>query len=206
MSAVIDAIRTRRARRAFSAASVPPDVERALWEAVRLAPSHGNAQPTRILVARSPETRAALIDALSPGNRNWAPAAPLLCAVAALPSVDYTAENFDGTSRELWAFHAGLATGNLLVQATAMGLVAHPMASFDEPTARRAFGAPEELRILAIVAIGYPGDPASLPDDLRAKEEAPQWRLPLDIIVAEDRWRDENAIGARAWRQQHAQA
>jgi nitroreductase len=205
VSAVIEPIRNRRARRAFVPDPVPPEVERTLWEAVRLAPSHGNAQPTRILVARSPETRAALIEALSPGNRNWAPAAPLLCAVAALPGIDYTAENFDGSSRELWAFHAGLATGNLLVQATAMGLVAHPMASFDEPTARRAFGAPEDVRILAIVAIGYPGDPALLPEDLRAKEEAPQWRLPLDVLVVEDRWSSDHAIGARAWRQQHGQ-
>lgn len=203
MSDVIDALRMRRARRAFAPREVPPDVERALWEAVRLAPSHGNAQPTRVLVARSPEVRAALEAALSPGNRNWAPAAPLLCAIAALPAVDYPVENFDGSTRELWAFHAGIATGNLLAQATAMGLVAHPMGSFDEPAARRAFGAPDDVRILAVVAIGYPGDPATLPDDLRAKEEAAQWRLPLELIVVEDRWSSDHAIEARIWRRQH---
>lgn len=206
MSEVIEPIRLRRARRAFAPRPVPPDVERTLWEAVRLAPSQGNAQPTRVLVARSAETRAALVAALSPGNRNWAPAAPLLCAVAALPTIDYTAENFDGSTRELWAFHAGIAVGNLLAQATAMGLIAHPMGSFDEPSVRRVFHAPEELRILAVVAIGYPGDAAALPEDLQAKESAPQWRLPLEVIVVDDRWRPEHGIGAREWWQAHGRA
>ncbi len=200
MADVIEPIARRRALRAFAETPVPPEVERSLWEAVRLAPSHGNAQPTRVLVARSPEVRSRLEAALSEGNRSWAPKAPLLCAIAALPDRDYRARNFDGSERELWAFHAGIATAHLLVQAAALGLVAHPMASFDEPGARAAFGAPDRVRILAVVAIGYPGDPATLPDDLRARELAPQRRLPLDIIVVEDRWSEAHDVSWQEWR------
>lgn len=200
MAELLDALVQRRARRAFDPRPVPPDVEEALWQAVGLAPSHGNNQPTRVLVAHSLETRTALFNALSAGNRNWAGAAPLLAAVAALPSHDVIQENDDGTVRELWSFHAGIAAGNLLAQATALGLLAHPMAGFDEPAVRAAFAAPPALRVLAVVAVGYPGSVDDLPDDLRRREEAPQRRLPVSTLVAVDRWKDANDISWKEYR------
>ena len=179
------------------------DLQQLLWKAVSIAPSHGNTQPTRILVARSAETRAALIAAISEGNRNWAPAAPLLFAIAAVPSHDTTPQDFAGTTREVWAMHAGIAIGNLMAQATALGLIAHPMAGFDEPGVRAVFGAPDDVRIVAVVAAGYPGDPASLPEDLARKETAPRDRLALEHLVAFDRWSDVNAVSARELRRRN---
>jgi nitroreductase len=200
MPDLIPALRDRRARRAFAPDRVPADVQQALWRAVSLAPSHGNTQPVRLLVATTTDAHDALTAALSDGNRGWAGPAPLLVAIAAVPSHDITPENRDGSRRELWAFHAGIATGNLLAQATALGLTAHPMAGFDEASVRAVFGAPEDVRVLAVVAIGYPGPVASLPEDLQAKEEAPQERLPLSVLVVEDRWTEEHGISARELR------
>ena len=201
MPDVIDALRLRRARRAFASRPVPADVLECLWTAVSVAPSHGNSQATRLLVAESPDVRAHLETALSEGNRNWAPAAPVLAAVASLPDHDTTHAGSDGVVRELWPFHAGIAVGNLLAQATSLGLVAHPMAGFDEPAVRAAFEAPAALRILAIVAIGYPGEPDQLPDDLRARETATQRRLPLDVLVATDRWTAANTTTMNQYRE-----
>jgi nitroreductase len=103
-------------------------------------------------------------------------------------------------SRQLWAFNAGIAIGNLMAQATAMGLIAHPMAGIEEDAVRAAFGAPAELRVLVVVALGYPGDPRSLRADLQERETAPQRRLPLDRIVVEDRWQREHGESARSRR------
>jgi nitroreductase len=200
MPEILPALAGRRARRSFDPRPVPAEVEATLWEAVRIAPSHGNSQATRVLVARSADTRARLEAALSEGNRNWAPAAPLLAVVASLPGQDHTQEDSDGTVRELWAFHAGIATGNLLAQATALGLIAHPMAGFDAPAVRAAFGAPGELRVLAVVAIGYPGPVEALPADLQRREQGPQRRLPIATVVADDRWTDENALSWAEYR------
>lgn len=201
MPEILPALAERRARRSFDRRPLPAEVEAALWEAVRLAPSHGNSQATRVLVARSGDVRARLEAALSEGNRNWAPAAPLLAVIASLPAQDHTQQDSDGTVRELWAFHAGIATGNLLAQATALGLIAHPMAGFDGPAVRAAFGAPEDLRILAVVAIGYPGPVEALPPDLQQREQAPQRRLPIETLVANDRWTDANALSWAAYRE-----
>jgi nitroreductase len=197
MPEIIPALTQRRARRAFDPAPLLPGEERALWQALSLAPSHGNTQPARILVARSEAKRQALVEALSEGNRHWAKAAPLLIALVADPAHDTVQKNSDGTEREMWPFHAGIAAGNLMVQATAMGILAHPMAAFDEPAVRRVFDIPDHVRVLVVIAIGRQGAVESLPEDLQRRETAPQDRLPLDRIVSEDAWSTALAESAR---------
>ena len=194
---LLPAIRDRRASRAFRPEPVPAAARDLLWEAAARAPSHGNTQPTRILVAESEDVRERLIAALNEGNRHWARHAPLLFALAASPSHDIVIEGTDGSRRELYPLHVGIALGNLMVQATALGLVAHPMAAFDEAAVREVFGCPGQARILAVVACGYPGDPATLPADLAAKETAPQRRLPLQHRVAVDRWVPDLEVSPR---------
>lgn len=200
MPDILPALANRRALRAFDSRPIPPDIEALLWQAVSVAPSHGNSQTTRFLIARSPETRRALVAALSEGNRTWAPKAPLLVAIAAMPSHAGPVANSDGSERELWGFQAGIAAEHLIAEATDLGLIAHPMAGFDEVAARAAFGAPPELRILVVVAVGYPGDPATLPGDLQARETAPQERIPLANLLVEDRWTEEHGVSARELR------
>jgi nitroreductase len=204
MPELLPALSERRARRAFQPGEVPVELQDLLWRAVSVAPSHGNTQPTRLLATVSPAARERMAAALTEGNRSWATAAPLFVAVAVNPAHAPAVKNRDGSEREMWAFNAGIATGNLLAQATALGLLAHPMAGFDETTVREVFDAPPELRILAVLAIGFTGSPDQLPDDLRAKETAPQRRLPLDHLVAQDAWRPENALSAKEYNAQPA--
>ncbi len=197
---LIAALSQRRASRAFSRQPVPSEVQETLWQAVSVAPSRGNTQPTRLLVARSEPVRKALEAALSENNRTWASAAPLLIAIAVNPAHDGVETNSDGSEREMWGYHAGIATGNLMAQATALGLIAHPISRFDEVAARAAFAAPTQLRLMTVLAIGYPGSPESLPPDLQEREAMPQDRLPLANLVVEDRWRPEHGVSARELR------
>lgn len=198
MAELLEALAERRARRAFAPRPVPDDARESLWRAVSVAPSHGNAQSVRLLEARSEGARMALVGALSEGNRGWASAAPLLAALGALP--DHERADAYGGERAIWSFHAGIAAANLMAQATALGLIAHPMAGFDEQAARRAFAAPPGLRVLAVFAIGFPGAPETLPQDLQGRERRDQRRLPLDRIVAVDRWEARHGEPARGER------
>lgn len=195
MAELLPALSARRARRAFDPRDVSPDVQALLWRSVSVAPSHGNSQSVRLMVAESAAVRSAIVAALSDGNGSWAPAAPLLVALGALP----THERGDayGAERSLWSFHAGIAAGNLMTQATALGLVAHPMAGFDEAAVRSAFSAPEALRLLAVFAIGYPGQAAELPEDLQRRELREQRRQPLERLIAVDAWGPEHELTAR---------
>ena len=198
MPDVLPALANRRARRAFDPRAVPVEIQRTLWEAVSLAPSHANGQPVRLVAAEGPVAREALFKALSEGNRQWAGAAPLLVAVLANPHHDFEAPNRDGSTRELWPLHTGIAVGNLLAQATELELVAHPMAGFDEAAVREALGIPQNVRVATVVAIGYPGDLADLVPDLRAREDAPRKRLPIENLVSIDRWDERQAVSARS--------
>ena len=195
MAELIEALAARRAQRAFDPREVPAETQELLWRAVSVAPSHGNVQSVRLLVAQSKAARQAVAGALSEGNRNWAPAAPLLVALASMPGHEHA--DAYGEERAIWSFHAGIAAGNLMAQATALGLIAHPMAGFDEAAVGGAFGAPHELRILVVFAIGFPGPVESLPEDLQRRERREQRRQPLDRLVAIDRWTATNAEAAR---------
>lgn len=195
MAELIEALSGRRARRAFDPREVPAETQELLWRAVSVAPSHGNVQSARLLVAQSEGTREKLVAALSEGNRNWAPAAPLLVALGSMPDHEH-ADSY-GEERALWSFHAGIAAGNLMAQATALGLIAHPMAGFDEAAVRNVFAAPGELRVLVVFAIGYPGPAESLPEDLQRREQREQRRQPLDRLVAVDTWGTGNSMPAR---------
>jgi nitroreductase len=171
--------------RAFSSRPVEPEKLRSLFEAARWAPSSFNEQPWAFLVTtqQDPEAFAAMLSVLVEGNRAWAKDAPvLMLSVAKL--------NFERTAQpNRHAFHdVGLATANLMTQATALGLSVHAMAGFDVKKAREVFGIPEGWEAVAAIALGYPGDPESLAEKLRARELAPRSRKPLEQMVFSGKW------------------
>ncbi len=184
-SPVHDLIRRRRSPRAFAGRPVEPEKLRSLLEAARWAPSSSNEQPWAYLVAtrEEPEQFARLLGVLVEGNRAWAQKAPvLMLSVAKL--------RFDKNGNlNRHAFHdVGLATANLVTQATAMGLSAHQMAGFDAEKAREVFAIPEGWEPVAAIALGYPGDASALTGRLRDLELAPRTRKPLEEFVFTGRW------------------
>jgi hypothetical protein len=62
------------------------------------------------------------------------------------------------------------------------------MAGILPDKAREIFKIPEGYNVVAGFAIGYPGDPANLPDQLREKEVAPRERKALDSFVFTGEW------------------
>ena len=157
---------------------------RTLLEAARVAPSCFNEQPWRFLVfdGESPEALERARGCLSEGNA-WARRAPAL-----ILSVAAERWSRDGSPNR-WAEHdVGLASENLALQATSLGFAVHFMAGFDEKKARELFRIPEGFTPMAMIAVGYPGDPDELPPKLRARERAPRQRKPIEEIAFAGRW------------------
>jgi len=178
-------VAARWSPRAFDARSVPLELLGSLLEAARWAPSSGNEQPWRFVVARREDTEAfaRLASCLVPGNQRWAPAAPVLVLTSACLQFERT-----GAPNRHALHDTGLALANLLLEATARGLAAHPMAGFDVEAARAAAGVPADFEPVAMVAIGYRGAAESLPEDLRAREVAPRRRRPLRDLAFAGTW------------------
>ncbi len=184
-SPIHDLIRLRWSPRAFSDRMVEPAKLRSLLEAARWAPSSFNEQPWAFVVATrdSPAEHSRLLSILVPGNAAWARRAPVLI-------LSITKLNFDANGApNRHAMHdVGLATENLVTQATALGLSVHQMAGFDAQKAREEFSIPANWEPMTAIAIGYVGDPNSLEEPLRTRELAPRTRKPLEQYVFTGRW------------------
>lgn len=178
-------LRRRWSPRAFSDRAIEAETLRSLLEAARWAPSSYNEQPWSFLVARKEngEEFARMLACLVPANQAWAgDAAVLLLSVAKL--------RFDhGGKPNRHAFHdVGLASENLVIEATARGLFAHGMSGFDVEKARETFGIPASHEPVAAWALGWAGDPAALDEAARERELAPRTRKPLESFVYSGNW------------------
>ncbi|HXN52544.1 MAG TPA: nitroreductase family protein [Candidatus Acidoferrum sp.] len=183
--ALHELIRNRWSPRAFSDKPVPSEVLRSLFEAARWAPSSNNEQPWAYLVATKddPENFAKMVGVLVEFNANWANHAPVLAL-----SVAHLKTQRDGKPNRVALHDVGSATAQLTFEANARGLQVHQMAGFDAEKARQTFAIPPDWEPVAAMAIGYPGNPESLPEKLRDRELAPRTRKPLGEFVMTGGW------------------
>jgi len=182
--AVNPVIQARRAWRALSNDPVPTESLETLVAAAHLAPSCFNNQPWRFVVAQD-EALAKVKAALSGGNY-WAQRAPAIFALASEPDLDCKLS--DG--RDYFLFGCGMAVGMLMIQATQMGLVAHPIAGYDPVAVKEALGIPEHYVLITLVVVGKPGDPGTLSDKHRETELGPRVRRPLSSVLAWNKFQD----------------
>ena len=182
---VHDLLARRWSPRAYDERLVEPEKLKSLFEAARWAPSSNNEQPWRFIVAsrnHEPEW-SRLLACLVEGNRKWAYRAPvLILSVASLNFED------DATPNRHALHDTGLAVENLVLQAGALGLVAHQMAGFDVEKARVDLKIPAGYEPVAMIAVGYQGDPNILTDRLKQRELAPRERNPISTFVFSGEW------------------
>ncbi|ADU01414.1 nitroreductase family protein [Mycolicibacterium gilvum] len=173
-------IARRWSPRAFDpAAELPRDDLIAVLEAARWAPTWGGRQPVRFVVGvRGDDTFAAIAGLLRRGNRyaTAANALILLCAD----------EGEDDRTRLYSVVDAGAAMTNLVIEAVARDLIAHPMAGFDVAGAAEAFALPPGLHPLMVVSVGRLGDYSQVAPEIAERDSRPRERLPLaDVVVNE---------------------
>ena len=175
-----DLIQRRWSPRAFADRAVEPQTLHSLVEAARWAASSFNEQPWAFVVAHKRETEAfqAIADCLVEGNRAWALEAPLLMISVAKLTFDHNGKPNRHAYHDL-----GQAVANMLIQATELGLFAHQMAGFSEDKARENLRIPDSHDPVAVIALGYPGDPEELPTKLRDKETEPRSRRGFEEFV-----------------------
>lgn len=177
---LIDAVTKRWSPVAFSDRMVPEEMVQSLFEAARWAPSAFNEQPWRFIWAtkEDPDSYNKLLNTLVPGNLEWAQHAPVLVLSLARSTFTYNSK-----PNPTALYDTGMAVGNLLAQATHLGLVVHQMSGFSKEDARKNLGIPDDYGPIAMMAIGYQGDPESLPEPLKDRERKPRIRKPIEEFV-----------------------
>ena len=184
-SPISELIAERWSPYAFDNRPVPEVDLRSLFEAARWAPSSYNEQPWSYIVATrdNPEQFQHLLSCLVEVNQVWAKAAPVLALGVVSLRLARNAKDNRAAVHDL-----GLASGNLVLEATAQGLSVHQMIGILPDRARELYGIPEGYEAWTGMAIGYRGDPTSLPGPLRDRERTPRQRKPLREFVFNGKW------------------
>lgn len=142
------AIETRRAYRSLASAEITDDLISDLATCAQLSASCYNNQPWRYVFVYDPRVLKPMREALSKGNE-WAYNASMIIAVFSRKDLDCTTEG-----REYFLFDTGMATAFLILRATELGLVAHPIAGFKEAKVKEILGIPEDMNVITLVICG----------------------------------------------------
>ncbi|WP_296666736.1 malonic semialdehyde reductase [Demequina sp.] len=158
-----------RSATAFDHRPVDGDVITRAWDLAKWGPTSNNTQPLRLVIARSEEARAAVLDAAMPGNRPRLAQAPLIAVVArddrfhdhheiVAPGMAGFHERFEANPQmRAGLAHSGtmLGLGYVIVALRAEGLAVRPYGGFDR-TALDASLMPAHWGAEVLLGVGYP--------------------------------------------------
>jgi len=146
---VFEAVKIRRSIRAYRSTPVSKEKLEKILEAARLAPSANNIQPWHFIVVTDPEKRAKLAKTPFAGFLKEAPVVVVGCG--------------DQKASPKWFMvDVAIAIQNMVLTATSEGLGTCWVGSFNEDQVREMLKIPENYRVVALLALGYPREKIDL--------------------------------------------
>lgn len=178
----LEAINKRASLKAhLSTREVEQDKIIKILDAARLAPSATNEQPWRFVVVKGKENVENVVARASRMGRRVFDEAPVLILVFVNPK-DYVFP--DG--KTFYLLDIGLAMENILLAATDLGLITHPMASLDGDKLKEMLGVPDEMEFVLATPLGYPTEGSY---EQAAQEKLSQrTRKSLSEIAYSNKW------------------
>lgn len=149
---VREAIETRRAYRSLDPVEITEELVRDLADCARLAPSCFNKQPWNYVFVYDDEVLLEMHNALSEGNE-WCTLSSMIIAVFGKKEDDCVIHD-----RAYYLFDIGMATAHIILRATELGLVAHPIAGYSPSKVREILSIPEEMNVITLVNVGKHAD------------------------------------------------
>jgi len=185
---VKEAINERRAYRSLVPVEITEQVINDLAECAQLFCSCFNNQPWRYVFVYDKMMLEKMHEALSSGNA-WARAASMMIAVFSKPDLDCMIKD-----RRYYFFDTGMATAAIILRATELGLVAHPIAGFSPKKTREILGIPDGMEVITLVIVGKHSDsisPVLSEKQVAAEKERPE-RIPLAKFVHRNSYKEES--------------
>ena len=179
---VLEAINKRRANRSFDPIEVTDDLIHKLASVAQIAPSCFNSQPWRFIFIYGKENIEKILPALTKQNQVWIQHASLIIAVFCKVDEDCVIKE-----REYYLFDTGLASAFIILRATELGLIAHPIAGFDEQKAKQLLKILENMRLITFINIGKKSEiinpDLSEPQKLGEMQRPPRKALPEFVFI-----------------------
>jgi nitroreductase len=168
---IFDAVKTRKSVRAYLDKPVEEEKLRQVLEAARMAPSANNKQEWRFVIVRDKSTREKIAQAA--GRQTFVGQAPVIIAAGA-----ETDEHVMACGQLCYPIDVAIALDHITLQATELGLGTCWIGHFDADEVKSILGIPAEIKMVALMPLGYPVHPEAIKKS----------RLAFDQIVKFDRW------------------
>jgi nitroreductase len=164
---VFEAVQKRRSIRDYASTPIPKKKLRKILEAARLAPSASNIQPWHFIVVTNAEKRKKLAEAPYAKFLEKSPIAIVGCG-------DQKA------SPNWYMVDVAIAMQNMVLTATSENLGTCWIGSFNEDQVKEMLKIPENFKVVALLAIGYPREKIAIPSETYSIKR----RKPLNEIVS----------------------
>lgn len=172
-------IKKRRAYRSLEPVNINKKLIEDLAKTAQLSASCFNNQPWQyVFVYKQPQLNN-MHEALSKGNE-WAKKASMIIAVLSKKEDDCVIYD-----RVYHHFDTGMATAFLILRATELGLVAHPIAGYSPKKTRAILNIPDEFEVITLVIVGKHANTIDsvLSEKQREAEQHRPERKPLNTFV-----------------------
>ncbi|MCX8093196.1 MAG: nitroreductase family protein [Candidatus Goldbacteria bacterium] len=145
---VKEAIEKRRAYRCLEKVEITDDLINELVRAAQLSPSCFNNQPWRFIFVKSNEKLEQMKQAMNKGNE-WTYAASMIIVVITKKEFDCIIKD-----REYYLFDTGLAVSAMILRATELNLVAHPIAGYSPEKVKEILQIPQDFNVITLIIVG----------------------------------------------------
>ena len=169
---VYEAIRRRRSVRSYLDRAVEDDRLRRVLDAGRIAPSARNLQPWRFVVVRDGQRRRKLAEL---ADQEFVGEAPVVIAVV---GVSPDRVMFCGVPAD--PVDCAIAIDHMTLAAAAEGLGTCWVGHFPQDSCRELLGVPPSAKIIELLTLGYPAEPADCSSEKNRKR--------LDEIVTYEKF------------------
>ena len=161
---VMEAIKKRYSVRSYQDRAVETEKLDSILEAARLAPSANNKQEWRFIVVQDKNTRQRLMQAAK--DQAFVGQAPVVIACCAK-----TDSHVMTCGQQCYPIDVAIAIEHMALKATEEGLGTCWIGAFYEDKVKEILGIPQDIRVVELLALGYPVKLKPSPKDrLRLKE------------------------------------
>ncbi len=183
MGDILDLIKSRRTIKYFLPKYVSHELIFRIIDAGRHAPSSGNIQNWKFIVAIDEALKLQLAEAAH--EQYEISGAPLLIIICAEPE---KAQRYYGLRGErLFTIqNCAAAAQNMILEAESLGLGTRWIGAFDEEEVKAACGIPENVRPQVMLAVGYPKELPKKPP-----------KYPLETVTYFNSWRGKMRDSAK---------
>jgi nitroreductase len=148
---IIEEIVNRRSIREYSQKTIEPEKLARILEAARLAPTARNQQDWKLILVKNSAIKEKLVDLAAPHQQFLKGAQIIIAACALNPTYIMRC------SHPAYLIDLAIVLEHVALQAVREGLGTCWIGSFDEEKAKTVLGIPQDVRIVELMSMGYPG-------------------------------------------------